>query len=346
MASIRKLPSGSHQVQIRRAGMPAVTRSFSKKRDAEAFVRTVEGDSELARKLGRAAAHIPRFRDWCDTYMAQYRGREQGTPGMLRWWCEQFGDESVTAIDEFMVDEGLIKLSKRKGRGGRPLTGSTINRYKSKLSAVFIHFIQHPDFKRAGFTNSVRKESVSRFRENPAKDRFLSREEQDALLGACRVSHWDKCYLLVLMALTTGARKGELLSLKWSDIDFGHRTARLGVTKNGKPRLLPLTQPVVAELMRFREHTDLLIFCSTTSKSTPFETSKAWRKALEESGIGHCRFHDLRHTAASNLVRAGRSLFEVGTLLGHSSPQMTQRYSHLAIQDTRDMVDSVMGALQ
>ena len=320
--------------------MPAVTRSFSKKRDADAFVRTVEGDSELARKLGRAAAHIPRFRDWCDTYMAQYRGREQGTPGMLRWWCDQFGDKSVTSIDEFMVDDGLIRLQK-KG-----LTGSTINRYKSKLSAVFIHFIQHPDYKRAGFTNPVRKESVSRFPENPAKDRFLSQEEQGVLLRACRASHWGRCYLLVLMALTTGARKGELMHLKWSDIDLRQRTARLGLTKNGKPRLLPLTQPVIEELMHQRENPDYLIFRSTTSKTTPFETSKAWQKALEQSGIGHCRFHDLRHTAASNLVRAGRSLFEVGTLLGHSSPQMTQRYSHLAIGDTRDMVDEVMGDLR
>ena len=150
----------------------------------------------------------------------------------------------------------------------------------------------------------MRKESVSRFRENPAKDRFLSQEEQAALLAACRASHWDKCHLLVLMALTTGARKGELLHLKWSDIDLGQRTAHLGITKNGKPRLLPLTQPVVEELMRFREKTSFRVFCSTTSKTTPFDTSKAWRKALEASGIGHCRFHDLRHTAASNLVRA------------------------------------------
>lgn len=340
MASIRKLPSGSYQVQIRRAGMRAVTRSFSRKRDADAFARTVESDSELARKLGRAAAYIPTFRQWCDTYMGQYRGREPGTPGMLHWWCMQFGDRPVTAIDEFLVDDGLNQLH-QKG-----LTGSTINRYKSKLSAVFIHFIQHPDFKRAGFTNPVRKESVSRFRENPAKDRFLSLEEQDAILRACQMSHWDRCYLLVLMALTTGARKGELLHLKWSDVDFTDRTAKLGITKNGKPRLLPLTQPVVEELMRFRENTDFLIFRSTTSKTTPFDTSKAWRRALAESGIGHCRFHDLRHTAASNLARAGRSLFEVGTLLGHSSPQMTQRYSHLAIQDTREMVDMVMGTLR
>ncbi|MCG6965253.1 MAG: hypothetical protein LJE59_01935, partial [Chromatiaceae bacterium] len=68
MASIRRLPSGSYQVQIRRAGMPAVTRSFSKKRDAESYARTGEGDSELARKLGRVSAQIPRFSVWCDTY--------------------------------------------------------------------------------------------------------------------------------------------------------------------------------------------------------------------------------------------------------------------------------------
>ena len=69
-------------------------------------------------------------------------------------------------------------------------------------------------------------------------------------------------------------------------------------------------------------------------------------KALREAEIGHCRFHDLRHTAASNLVRAGRTLFEVGTLLGHSSTTMTARYSHLAVHDTQAMVDSVMGELQ
>ena len=129
-----------------------------------------------------------------------------------------------------MVDDGLIALSK-KG-----LTGSTINRYKSTLSSVFIYFIRHPKYKRAGFTNPVRKESVSRFTENPSKNRFLNQDEQQSLLVSCRASHWDRLYLLVLMALTTGARKGELLKLTWSDIDFKERTARLGLTKNDKPR--------------------------------------------------------------------------------------------------------------
>ena len=340
MASIRKLKSGNYQVQIRRAGLSPVTKSFVKKKDALAFSRQVEGDTELQRKLGKASSLIPLFRDWCDIYMSQYAGKDPSTVGRLRWWCDRFGDKPVTEIDEFIVDDGLILLSK-KG-----LTGSTINRYKSTLSAVFIFFIQHPDFKRAGYTNPVRKESVSRFKENPGIDRFLDQGEQQSLLQACKDSHWPKLYLLVLMALTTGARKGELLRIKWSDINFKDRTARIGLTKNKKPRLLPLTQPVIQELMRFRETSHFLVFPSTVSNTTPFDIKKAWMKALATSGVGHCRFHDLRHSAASNLVRVGRTLFEVGTLLGHSSTTMTARYSHLAIHDTKDMVDSVMGSLQ
>jgi integrase len=340
MASIRKLKSGNFQVQIRLSGLPNITKSFSKKKDAVAFVKIVEGDSELQRKLGKAAPYIPLFRDWCNVYMNQYSGRDPSTAGRLDWWCEQFGEIPITKIDEFMVDDGLVELH------GKGLTGSTINRYKSTLSAVFIYFIQSPEFKRAGFTNPVRKESVSRFKENPAKDRFLNDAEQQKLLSTCRQSHWDRLYLLVLLALTTGARKGELLKLKWTDIDFSHRTANLGVTKNGKPKLLPLTHPVLEELMRVRENTVHLIFPSTVSQTTPFDIKKSWVKALKKADIGHCRFHDLRHTAASNLVRAGRTLFEVGTLLGHSSTSMTARYSHLAIHDTQNMVDKVMGALQ
>lgn len=340
MASIRKLPSGNYQVQIRRAGLPPVTKSFARKRDATEFAKQVEGDTELQRKLGRATSDIPTFQAWCDTYMSQYNGRDPSTLGRLVYWCARFGDVPVNRIDEFMVDDGLTALSSQ----GR--TGSTVNRYKSTLSAVFIYFIQHPGYKRAGFSNPVRKESVSRFRENPSKDRFLDQGEQQRLLVACRSSHWDKLYLLVLLALTTGARKGELLNLKWSDVDLKNRTARLGKTKNGKPRQLPLTQPIIEELIKFRAHSDCLVFPSTICESRPFDIKKAWNKALAESKVGTCRFHDLRHTAASNLVKAGRTLFEVGTLLGHSSTTMTARYSHLAIEDTKNMVDIVMGHLK
>lgn len=340
MASIRKLVSGNYQVQIRKVGMAPVTRTFTSKKHARAFSLHIESSTELARALGKAPCLIPGFGAWCDVYMAQYQGRDPSTIGRLVYWRNQFGDLPITKIDEFAVDDGLINLQ-YKG-----LTGSTINRYKSTLSAVFIYFIQHPSYKRTGFTNPVRKESVSRFKENQSKNRFLMEEEQSNLLKICRESGWKKLYLLVLLALTTGARKGELLGLTWTNIDFKGRVASLKDTKNGKPRLIPLTPPVIQELMKWRKHEDCLIFEGVVCKHKPYNIKKPWCKALKESKINNCRFHDLRHTAASNLVRAGRSLFEVGILLGHSSPSMTARYSHLAISDTQNMVDKVMGELK
>jgi len=339
MASIRKLKSGNYQVQIRLLGLRPIVRSFSTKKKSQEFSRQVEGDSELARKLGAPVTQSLSFNELVDKYMAQYVGKDPSTLGRLDYWIDRFGEKQVTQIDEFDVDDGLVELAMSR-------TGSTINRYKSTLSAVFIFFIQHPDYKKLGYTNPVRKESVSRFSENQAKQHFLSHDEQESLLSASKKANWDKFYLVVLLAITTGARKGEILNLSWSDIDFHNRTALLAETKNGKPRLLPLTQPVIEELMKYREKSDVLIFHSTVSGATPFDIKKSWATALEVSGIGHCRFHDLRHTAASNLVKSGRTLFEVGTLLGHSSTSMTARYAHLAIEDTRNMVDSVMGELR
>ena len=339
MASIRKLKSGNYQVQIRLLGLRPIVRSFSTKKKSQEFARQVEGDSELARKLGRPVIQLLSFKELVDKYTDQYTGKDPSTLGRLNYWTTRFGDKSVTQVDEYDVDDGLVELAKTR-------TGSTVNRYKSTLSAVFIFFIQHPDYKKIGYSNPVRKESVSRFSENRAKQRFLSRDEQNSLLKASKTANWEKFYLVVLLAITTGARKGEILSLKWSDIDFKNRTALLADTKNGKPRLLPLTQPVVEELMKYREKNNYLIFHNTVSSTTPFDIKKSWATALTISGIRHCRFHDLRHTAASNLVECGRTLFEVGTLLGHSSTSMTARYAHLAIEHTRDMIDSVMGHLQ
>lgn len=347
MAYIRRLASGRWQCQVRLTGLKPISRTFKTKALATTFGRKVEGDVELARKLGAPSTQCPTIGELLTEYLAAIDLRDPNVGQRLGWWEDQFGtDTKVMDIDEHDVDDGLQALAKRKGKGGRLMSGSSINRYKSTLSACLTWFVRHPEYKRLGYKNPVRAESVSRFAENPSKDRFLTEDDQRRLLAVTRLSTQDRMYLLVLMALTTGMRKGELLGLRWSDVDLKTRTARLGQTKNGKPRFAPLTQPVVEELMKFRDAPTARVFpCGNPDSEAPLDPSKAWRNACLESGIGHCRFHDLRHTAASNLVRAGRSLFEVGVLLGHSSPSMTQRYSHLAVDDTQRMVDAVMGSL-
>lgn len=93
----------------------------------EAFARQVEGDSELARKLGAPVIQVITFSDLVDKYMDQYQGKDPSTIGRLDSWITRFGDKKVTQIDEFDVDDGLLELAKT-------LTGSTINHYKSTLS--------------------------------------------------------------------------------------------------------------------------------------------------------------------------------------------------------------------
>lgn len=364
MATFRKLPSGKFQAVVRLKGMKPLYATLPTRSKAKLWAKTVEEDTSLARKLtrdeltpaqlvtvettkGKHSITVPTFTALVAHYLEQYSGRDRGTQGKLTFWIEQFGHKLVTDVTEFDVDDGLIELSKRPGRGiNETLTGSSINRYKSTLSAVFIWFNRHPDYKRLKYSNPVRQEHVSTFSENPAKDRFLTEDEQRKLLDAARGGRWNRMYALVLFALTTGCRKGELLNLTWEEIDFRQRTAYLGKTKTGRPRYVPLTSPVVEELMKLRGTPEFKVFHSTVSKTTPRFIKKDWAWTLKRAGIGHVRFHDLRHTAASNLVRGGRTLFEVATLLGHSSTSMTARYSHLAVDDTRAMVDAVMGQLR
>jgi len=205
--------------------------------------------------------------------------------------------------------------------------------------------------------------------ENPHRESFLTDNEQSKLLNICKTSKWDRLYLLVLMALTTGARKGELLHLKWSDIDFNNNVALLKGTeniiegtkgtKNGKSRLLPLTMPVLEEIKKFREIGNGLLFgavevvISADGKTKikkptgkPFEFRKQWFAVLNEAGITNFRFHDLRHTAASNLAKNGATLLEIAEVLGHSNTTVTKRYAHLCIDHKRDLINRVMGKIR
>ena len=345
MATIRKRPSGNYEVQIRLSGLKPIVKTFPTKTLARQFQREVEGNIKLQQALGKPIIESITFLEVSDLYMEQYTKKDaRNMVSRLGWWCKKLGGCPITEITQLQVDDHLITLAEN-------VTGSTCRRYKSTISAIFEYFIQHPKYKRLQISNPVKGEAVSSFSENPAKERFLSDKEQSKLLDACKTSKWKKLYLLVLMAVTTGARRGELLGLKWSDIDFSQRLARLHTSKNGKPRLLPLTVPVINELTKFREIGNGLIFKNTVVKQNPddiekpFEIRKSYKKALEDAGIENCRFHDLRHTAASNLAKNGASLLEIAEVLGHSNTTITKRYAHLCTEHKASLIDRVMGDL-
>ncbi|MCX5657771.1 MAG: site-specific integrase, partial [Candidatus Omnitrophica bacterium] len=181
--------------------------------------------------------------------------------------------------------------------------------------------------------NPIKK--VKLFRENNKRLRYLEKEEIIRLLANCN-RHLRS---MVVVALNTGMRKGEILGLKWHDVDFRQGIIYLLDTKNGEKREIPMNEQAKTALIRVRKHPDSPhIFCKGDGK--PFgNVRKSFYTALKKSGIIDFRFHDLRHTFASQLVMSGVDLNTVRELMGHKSLEMTLRYSHLSPDHKKRAVD-------
>ena len=180
---------------------------------------------------------------------------------------------------------------------------------------------------------------IKRLRIGDHKQRFLSSEEIEALLRECQRSTHPYLYLFVKLLLLTGARKGEALAVRWCDIDFDKRVWTVPRSKNGRSRRIVLNDDAVSVFLdagKIAERLGLAVGGSAPVFQNPLTQSPyqsfyaAFHKVRAAAGLDEVRIHDLRHTFASLLVNRGVSLYEVQTLLGHSSIQMTQRYAHLA----------------
>jgi integrase len=183
---------------------------------------------------------------------------------------------------------------------------------------------------------------VKQLEENNRRLRYLSKEECQALISVCD-SHLRP---IVITALNTGCRKGEILGLKWDQVDLKHGFILLDITKNGERRELPINgtlRTTLEALPRRLDGGD--VFFDPRTGERYQDIKRSFPTACKKAGIRDFRFHDLRHCFASHLVMAGIDLTTVSRLLGHKSLAMTLRYSHLSPQHmTRavDVLDNVL----
>jgi integrase len=174
--------------------------------------------------------------------------------------------------------------------------------------------------------------------------RYLDEDERVRLLAVCRIAPWSRLYLMVLMAITTGARRGELLALIWRDLDLERRQAYVRTSKNGEPRVLVLVAPVLAEIARIRSRRpEDFVFASDKRPGRAMRIERAFREACVQAKIEDFRFHDLRHCCASYLAQNGASLLEIAETLGHKQLQMVRRYAHLSVASKTALADRVFG---
>lgn len=144
------------------------------------------------------------------------------------------------------------------------------------------------------------------------------------------------------MLILTGTRKREVLDAKWSEFDLERRIWRIGMSKSGKARHVPISDGVIALLEAVPRIDDCDWVFANPNTRMPFETIfYSWDSARKRAGLADVRIHDLRHSFASFLVNSGRSLYEVQKILGHTQIKTTQRYAHLANDTLLDAANQV-----
>ena len=333
MASIQKVTNKkgvSYRVYIRRKGLPSISKTFPQKKDARDFVIMTEG----SKSAHKAFSSKLTFNTLVEMYLSnEYLGtKPQMQRSRLRHWLNHMGEMPINDIDKDDIAAGLDKLPKE-------LSNATINKYKKLVSVVFNYGIRELSMTE----NPTRY--IRSLPEKKGRTRYLSDNERKRLFGACRASNWEILYLLVLMAITTGARRGELLSLRWNDIDFKKQAAYVNNSKNGEAKVLPLTIDVINELQLFNQNDSSLIFASKIMPSKPYVFYKPWKRAVIEAKLVDFRFHDLRHTTASYLAQNGATLLEIADVLGHKQIEVTKRYAHLCIEHKSNLINRVMGKI-
>jgi integrase len=325
------------RVRVRRIDGPWLTKSFSRKVDAEAWARSIETKLDAGESVPTSEARKRTLADAIDRYLtvtlprSKHRKSADDQIRLLTWWKENLGDRALVGLTPSVIAGARDALAARTVHG-RPITGSTVNRYLTALSAAL-----RVTVKEYGWIPKNPVPSVSRLEDSKGRERFLSNSERERLLAEVDASPFPALAPFVRLALATGARRGELLNLQWAGVDLDRRTVRFMDTKNGESRTVPLAKPAVDTLRRWRLKSGRAtgaVFPYTTDQFEP-----PWQAAREAAGVEDLRFHDLRHSAASYLAMSGASLMDIAAILGHKTLAMVKRYSHLSEQHTMAAVD-------
>ena len=244
----------------------------------------------------------------------------------------------MSDVTPSLLIEYRSKLIDNPNQRGLERTPATINRYYAALSHAFTIAVKEWEWMQE---NPILK--ITKLKEPSGRTRYLSDDERRKLLKACQESQSRYLYILVILALSTGARKMEIAGLKWQDVNLQRNLIFLHDTKNKEKRSLPLvdfSKELMQKHFENRNKNSELVFPAKNLKKpidvrTPFET------ALKRAEIKDFTWHDLRHSAASYLAMNGASSSEIAAVLGHKTLSMVKRYSHLSDSHTASVIEKM-----
>lgn len=272
--------------------------------------------SSRVKKLSLSRA-LDRYLDTISVHKRGYRQEFWRVSVIKRHPVAQKMMDEVTTVDIAAYrDERLAQVNPRTGK---PISGDTV-----RLEMALLSVLYNLAKVEWGTCRANPVESVRRPKSSPGRDRRLTSSEERRLSRYFQTRNTE-LYTIFHLALETGMRQGEILSLRWEHIDLQHGVAHLPVTKNGSVRDVPLSRRARQLLQQLPVQLSGPVF---HYKSSGFKS--AWRAALQHLKIENLHFHDLRHEAISRLFELGTlNVMEVAAISGHKSLNMLKRYTHL-----------------
>lgn len=353
MATIRER-KGRFHVQVRMAGFPARTATFPTRRQAERWGKTIEAEMIEGKHFRSVEARRRTLGEAIDRYLEEELPKKKDAKTRaprLRWWKEKIGHLKLSEVTPAILVEYRGKLQReayvraKPGAPGSTLEegeaarefkrkAPTINRYLAYLSHVFTiarkewHWISHDPF-----------DGVSRFKEGKGRVRFLSEEERARLLA--QTAKDPQLHTAVIIALSTAARAGEIVNLRWSDVELKEGRVLLRETKNAEPRAVWLhgeALRLLKEHGKVRRLDDDRVFRSPKGKR--YDYGEPFEAACKAAKVHNFRFHDLRHSAATYLAREGATEQQLKAIGGWKS-NVVSRYVHLAAEDAKAVLEKM-----
>ena len=269
--------------------------------------------------------------EFLETYCKQNKKSWQNDQQYLEKFKKYFKGDTLRGI-------GPEKVERYKAERKAEVTPSTVNRSLACLKTLFNKAVEW------GRLDVSPVRNVKKFKEPKGRERILSPEEIRRLIA--NASDWLRP--IIIVALNTGMRRNEILSLRWRNADLVKLYISIEDSKSGKPRTVPMNTAVYEALLALPRESEFVFF-NRKSKSHYVDTKSAFHAACEnaksdpndenDKGIVGVRFHDLRHTAATKMIEAGVDLVTVSKILGHASIQMTMRYAHPTPENMRKAVE-------
>jgi integrase len=302
-------------------GSRRIREKVGSKGEAEKALSVRKAEIAQGRFAFRAARSFPTFEEFAERYKEFAQISKRGFPNeryRIAQLVKFFGKRRISEISNWDAE-------KLKGDLSKSLAPATVNRLLGNARHMFSMAMKWDELPKNPFAG------VKLLRVPDMKDRILTVDEESKFLKACDKVRAPYLKSLIILAVNTGMRRGEILGLTWSQIDLEQRTIHVQNSKTkSSNRLIPMNETIfdlLAALEKNRQGD--LVFPSCRKDGHPLRDPKvAFRKAIRLCGIPHIRFHDLRHTFATRLVRSGVDLITVQQLLGHAKITMTARYAH------------------